>query len=484
MSRDTPEATRRRVLAGIGAGAAVGLAGCSGNTGDGADSPTDTATGTPTPTATETAAEETATGTAMVRVAHMSPNAPNVDVYVDGNAVLEDVPFGAVSDYLEAPAGERQVEITAAGDPETSVFEGPVSVAADTAYTVVATGEIGDGADQPFEPLILEDDTSDPGGDTARVRLLHASPDAPAVDVTLASSGDAVFDGVAYGENGSVEVPAGDYTLQIRGDTESNDGDVVAEFDVRLEGGEAYSAFAAGYLTPDDDPGDAGFDLLFVPDASAGMDGGETGMLRAAHMSPDAPNVDVYVDGNAVLEDVPFGAVSDYLEAPAGERQVEITAAGDPETSVFEGIVPVEAGQAYTLAAVGEVSEGADQPFEVLVLADDNSAPGSDTARLRAVHASPDAPAVDITVEAGDTLFDGVPFGGSAYVEVPAGDYTVQIRGDTEGNDGEVAADFDVSLAGGQVYTAFAAGYLTPDDEPADVGFDLPVVQDTGGMSG
>jgi hypothetical protein len=34
------------------------------------------------------------------------------------------------------------------------------------------------------------------------------------------------------------------------------------------------------------------------------------------------------------------------------------------------------------------------------------------------------------------------------------------------------------------VYTAFAAGYLTPDDEPADVGFDLPVVQDTGDMSG
>jgi hypothetical protein len=340
-------------------------------------------------------------------------------------------------------------------------------------------------ADQAFEPLVLEDDNSDPGGDMARVRLVHASPDAPAVDVTLASNGDALFDGVAFGESGYVTVPAGDYTLQVRGDTESNDGDVVAEFDVRLEGGEAYSAFAAGYLTPDDDPGDAGFDLLFVPDASAGMgNGDETGMLRAAHMSPDAPNVDVYVDGNAVLEDVPFGAVSDYLEAPAGERQVEITAAGDPDTSVFEGAVPVEAGQAYTLAAVGEVSEGADQPFEVLVLADDNSAPGSDTARLRAVHASPDAPAVDITVEAGDTLFDGVPFGGSAYVEVPAGDYTVQIRGDTEGNDGEVAADFDVSLAGGQVYTAFAAGYLTPDDESADVGFDLLVVQDTGDMSG
>jgi hypothetical protein len=91
---------------------------------------------------------------------------------------------------------------------------------------------------------------------------------------------------------------------------------------------------------------------------------------------------------------------------------------------------------------------------------------------------------VDITVNStGDVLFDGVAFGEAGYVEVPANDYTLQIRGDTDNNDGEVVADFDVSLNGGQVYTAFAAGYLTPDDEPQDVSFDLLVTQDTGGMT-
>jgi hypothetical protein len=202
--------------------------------------------------------------------------------------------------------------------------------------------------------------------------------------------------------------------------------------------------------------------------------------VRAAHLSPNAPNVDVYVDGDAALEDVPFGAVSDYLSLAAGSHSVEITAAGDPDTSVFEGDVSLEAGTDYTVAALGEVGEDADQPFEPQVLVDENEPPASDTARLRAVHASPDAPAVDIT--AGDTvLFDGVPFGGSGYVEVPAGDYTVEIRPDTSENDGDVAASFDVSLAGGSVYSAFAAGYLTPDDEPADTAFDLVVTQDAGG---
>ena len=212
---------------------------------------------------------ETPSGSANVRVAHLSPNAPNVDVYVDDSAVLEDVPFGAVSGYLDLAAGTHTVEVTAAGDPETSVFEGDVSLEAEQSYTVAAVGELGEMADQPFEPLVLEDDNADPGSDTARVRLVHASPDAPAVDVTLASNGDALYDGVGYGESGSVEVPAGDYTLQVRGDTAENDGDVAASFDVSLAGGQVYTAFAAGYLTPDDDPRDTPFDLLVAQDTGS-----------------------------------------------------------------------------------------------------------------------------------------------------------------------------------------------------------------------
>jgi hypothetical protein len=192
----------------------------------------------------------------------MSPNAPNVDVYVDGDVVLEDVPFGDTSNYLELDAGTYTVEITPAGDPDTTVFNGDVPVEAETDYTVAAIGEVGDDVDQSFEALVLEDDNSDPGDDTARVRAVHASPDAPAVDIT--ADGEVLFDGVAFGESGSVEVPAGDYTLEVRGDTEENDGDVVGEFDVSLAGGETYTAFAAGYLEPEDDEPE--FELIVTQD--------------------------------------------------------------------------------------------------------------------------------------------------------------------------------------------------------------------------
>ena len=428
------------------------------------------------------AAPEPEPADGRVRVAHMSPNAPNVDVYLDGDAVLEDVAFGAVSNYLSVPAGDHDVTITAAGDPDTEVFSGAVPVAAETDYTITASGEIGEDADQPFEPLIVEDDNSSLDDDTARLQAFHVSPDAPAVDITAASGDVVLFDGVEYGQAGVVEVDAGTYTVEIRGDTESNDGDVVASYELTLESGTVYSAFAAGYLTPDDEPGDQPFNLL-VSTADGRGPAPEpeptNGRIRVAHMSPNAPNVDVYLNEDVVLQDVPFGAVSGYLTVPATDHDVEITAAGDPDTSEFSGTVTVADDTDYTIAATGEIGEQADQPFEPLVLEDDNSEVGSDQSRLRVVHASPDAPAVDVTAAGGDVvLFDGVEYGQSGYVEVEANDYTVEIRGDTESNDGDVVADFDVSLDGGTVYTAFAAGYLTPDDEPGDEAFDLLVAQD------
>ena len=260
--------TRRQVLLGIGTGTTIALAGCSSPGGEGTATETGTETETGTGMETETGTETMSTGS--VRAAHMSPDAPNVDIYVDGDAVLEDVAFGTISGYLDAPAGDREVEITAAGSPDTVVFSGTVPVAADTAYTLAAVGEISDGADQAFEVLVLEDDNSDPDSGNARVRLVHASPDAPAVDVTLESNGSAVYDGAAYGDSVYASVPAGDYTLQVRPDTENNDGDVAASFDVSVADGEVYTAFAAGYLTPDDDPADTGFDL-FVAQDTGGM---------------------------------------------------------------------------------------------------------------------------------------------------------------------------------------------------------------------
>ncbi|MDL5360845.1 DUF4397 domain-containing protein [Halalkalicoccus sp. NIPERK01] len=204
--------------------------------------------------------------TANVRVAHLSPDAPNVDVFVDDEAVLEDVPFTAVSDYLELPAGSYNVKVSPAGEgPEGAVLEEDLDVpAAD--LTVAAIGEVS-GENQPLELAVLEDDNGDPG-DAARVRAVHASPDAPAVDVVVAETGDALFEGVEFGDAAYAEVPAGDYRLCVYPAGEREEA--VLGADVEAMGGTVASAFAVGYVAPDDAPADEAFEIVLTVDFEGG----------------------------------------------------------------------------------------------------------------------------------------------------------------------------------------------------------------------
>ena len=249
--------SRRTVLKSVGGVAVVGtLAGCLGDEDPEPEPEPDEDTDE-----TGTDEEEPAEPEASLRVAHLSPDAPNVDVYIDGDAVLEDVPYRAVSEYLEVPAATYEVMITAAGDMETVVFDDELEVPAGE-FTVAALGEL-DEANEPFGVEVYEDDISDPG-EEARVRLVHAAPDAPNVDVTV--DGEPLFEDVPFGAAGAIEVDSGEYELEVRPATEDVDGDVVATFDLAPEAGVVYTAFAVGYLEPEDAPADEPFDLEVVVD--------------------------------------------------------------------------------------------------------------------------------------------------------------------------------------------------------------------------
>jgi len=117
------------------------------------------------------------------------------------------------------------------------------------------------------------------GGRRSRAPRRPASPDAPAVDVTVDDGALTLFDGFAFGESsGYAVVPADTYEVEVRPDAEDNDGPVVFEADVTLENGSTYTVFALGYLSPDDEGEDApGFLLLPTEDRSAPPRGGGGG---------------------------------------------------------------------------------------------------------------------------------------------------------------------------------------------------------------
>lgn len=179
---------------------------------------------------------------ARVRVMHASPDAPAVDVYVNGSKVLGDVPFFAVSDFLSVPAGTYRFQVTPAGASlDSAVIDAEATLAGGQDYTVAAINTLAN-----IEPGILEDDNSAPPAGQARVRIFHASPDAPAVDIKLAGTSTTVLAGAEFGDYAYLEVPAGTYRFDI---TPAGGSTVVYTTPpLRFESGWVYSLTAAGLL--------------------------------------------------------------------------------------------------------------------------------------------------------------------------------------------------------------------------------------------
>jgi hypothetical protein len=179
------------------------------------------------------------------------------------------------------------------------------------------------------------------------------------------------------------------------------------------------------------------------------------GMARArvVHASPDAPAVDVWVNGSVAFSNAPFQGITDYAELPPGSYQVQVSPTGATEPIVIDAMLDLAADTDYTVVAVGQLAS-----IEPLVLIDNNGAPAPGKAHVRFVHASPDAPAVDIAVaNGGPILFANIPFKGVGdYLPVDAGTYDLEAR--IAGTDTVALSVPGVALADGTVYTIFAMG--------------------------
>ena len=177
--------------------------------------------------------------------------------------------------------------------------------------------------------------------------------------------------------------------------------------------------------------------------------------ISVVHASPDAPNVDIYLDGQHVLGNLGFGWWSNWVAVPAGDHQVQVTAAGASlDTAVIDATVTVDAGMGYQIAATGFVAEITPQIYPI-----DFSALDEGNGRINVVHAVPDAPAVDVAVAGGDVLISNLAFpDASEALEVPAGTYDLEVRpAGTE----DVALDLPgVTLEAGMAYDVFAVGLL------------------------
>jgi Domain of unknown function (DUF4397) len=164
-------------------------------------------------------------------------------------------------------------------------------------------------ADDSLSAQVYQDDLRDPASGNAKVRVVHASPDADPVDV-IPRGGQALVEGLTFPEASPyAEVPAGSYTLDVNAAGTKKTALTVPE--AKLASGGVYSAFAVGTVFADS------LNVLLVQDNAGGSaSASATSSASASASSMASPSASA--TASASMEELPdSGGVGTWVAMAA-----------------------------------------------------------------------------------------------------------------------------------------------------------------------
>lgn len=152
--------------------------------------------------------------TAKIRIAHFSPDAPAVEIYLNGEpSGIQTLAFGDISGWVELPAGSYSIAVAPIGAGIDAAAVGPANfnLRHGSWVSVAATGSLNAGT--LGADVIVEDYSPLQAGES-RVTVFHGIEDAPAVDVIL-SDGTKLISNLSFGEYETLTVPSAIYDLAV-----------------------------------------------------------------------------------------------------------------------------------------------------------------------------------------------------------------------------------------------------------------------------
>ncbi len=315
----------------------------------------------------------------------------------------------------------------------------------------------------------------------AAIRVIHASPDAPAVNVSL--NGGEAISALGYGESsGFATLEAGEYDVAVDGILPGGTATVITVDDLNLAAGSQTTVVAVGNV--------ADIGPLVVAD-SAATPAADQISLTVTHAAPGAPTVELYllapdapVDLSTPGAAVAFKDSLDLGALTAGD--VRIIAAAGGAVAFDSGVIDLEpfAGAALSVFAIesDSFSEQAGSPIKLLVGTGDATVTlrnANTQTAARVVHLSPDARAaahgpVEVWATGTDSgqsaeLIDAFSYtdvvpSADSYVTVPAGGYRFDVAPDTDTIGDSIFTSPDLDLAAGSDYSVIAVGRVTNTD--------------------
>ncbi len=178
--------------------------------------------------------------------------------------------------------------------------------------------------------------------------------------------------------------------------------------------------------------------------------------VQVVHASPDAPAVDLLIDDVKINSaGLAFPNNTAYLKVNEGLRNFKINVSGSPTpTTVINVNVDLKADKNYSVFAIDSVKK-----ISAIAYEDNLDAPKVGFAKVRFIHLSPNAPAVDVTTDTGVKLFSNQEFeDASGFLEVTPATYNLQVK--VAGTATLALPVPGVKFESGKIYTIFAKGFL------------------------
>ena len=374
--------------------------------------------------------------TPTLRALHASPDAPAVNIWVDGAAALTDVDFNQGSGQLPVGQGDNvtengvdvNVQIEAILPGTTAiVFDETLELPFGTETTVIASGTIAGG---DFGPIAITNPIGEEiAAGSFRAQVVHASPSAPGVDVYVTAPGGALenpVNGAApleFGEfTGRLEVPEGTYQIRV---AVPDAGGPIVVYDsgsVDLPAGADLMIAATENVFL----GDSAVQLIVLDPAAANplLDTNTPAGAVPVHLGPDAPAVDILADvgSTAETESILLAqnvAYTEFCALPSiGAPEtytLSVVATGDT-TSVLDIPYTAAPNEATTVIVSGLL---ATDTLTAIPLGIDGRSVATE-AKVRITHGSPSTPNVDLYILPEGTMI-GDEGAAPAFTDVPFG---------------------------------------------------------------
>jgi hypothetical protein len=420
--------------------------------------------------------------TPTVRALHASPDAPAVNVWVNGAPALTGVDYTMGSGFVPV-VEENNIQVEAiipgVAFPAGVVIDADLTFDYSTETTVIATRNLADNGGVPF-PLVITNPSDERITEGYfRAQVVHASPSAPAVDVFVTTFGadlnasapvNGVDDPLQFeGSTGRLEVPAGDYQIRI---TPDNDAGTIF-----FDSGEISLPAGADLMivaVENQGTGSTPVQLIVLDGTTASMlyDTNTPASVVAVHLSPDAPAVDLLADATATPEDdmlplvsnVSFTEFCDLNAIPAPGEYIVNVALNDGGAVAYS-FDPLNFAQGDEALAIvsGFATPGLDPALTDITLPGNTRSVLTET-KLRITHGSPSTPAVDLVIVergagfGGERVYlaEGVTFGvDTTQLSVPVGNYDayVALAGAAEP---AISVEGILDFAGGEVLDIIA----------------------------